>query len=192
LIKDIPCVILAGGKSSRMGEDKALLTFGDFKSLTEYQLDKFSKDFKNVYISCKDKRKFDFDANFIEDDKRYTDSAPYIAILSALEALKQDSVFFISVDVPFFNIEHFYKLYENIEKEDAIVAQSNRNQPLCAIYKKDIIPTLEKLIQEKNYRFSYLFDKISVKFVKFFDEDIFTNLNTQDEYKKTLIRINND
>ncbi|MDQ1268445.1 MAG: molybdenum cofactor guanylyltransferase, partial [Campylobacterota bacterium] len=66
---DIPCVIFAGGKSSRMGKDKSLLPFGTFDTLTEFQLNRLGKIFKNVYISCKEKSKFNFEAEFIEDIK---------------------------------------------------------------------------------------------------------------------------
>ena len=45
------CVILAGGKSSRMGQDKTLLPFGGFKTLTHYEVAKFSKVFEEVYVS---------------------------------------------------------------------------------------------------------------------------------------------
>lgn len=49
----IPCVILCGGKSSRMGEDKALLPFASSNSLTQYQYDRLESYFKNIYISSK-------------------------------------------------------------------------------------------------------------------------------------------
>ena len=58
------CVILAGGKSSRMGRDKALLPFRGFDSMTEYQIDKFKNHFKKIYISTKNRDKFHFKANF--------------------------------------------------------------------------------------------------------------------------------
>ena len=57
MIKNIPCVILAGGKSSRMGEDKSLLPFPPYKTLTHYQYQRLNKIFKNVYISSKDSSK---------------------------------------------------------------------------------------------------------------------------------------
>ena len=47
------CVILAGGKSSRMGQDKTLLPFGGFVTLTHYQVAKFSKVFDEVFVSSK-------------------------------------------------------------------------------------------------------------------------------------------
>ena len=57
-------VILAGGKSSRMKQDKALLPFGDTNSLAEFQYRRLSKIFSKVYISSKN-NKFDFDVNII-------------------------------------------------------------------------------------------------------------------------------
>ena len=50
---EIPCVILSGGKSSRMGEDKSLLPFGSSNSLIEYQYKRLKPYFKNLYISSK-------------------------------------------------------------------------------------------------------------------------------------------
>jgi molybdopterin-guanine dinucleotide biosynthesis protein A len=184
---DIPCVIFAGGKSRRMGADKALLPFGGFDTLTQFQLSKFTPYFKNVYIGCKHKTKFDFDANFIEDLKEYEDSAPHIGLISAFEKLDSDYIFVISVDAPFFNNEHFKKLYEQLEEYEAIVAISPDNkQPLCAIYKRSILPHLKELTKEKKYRFAYIFEKISVKFVEFDDEEIFVNLNTPQDYEKCI------
>jgi len=47
------CVILAGGKSSRMGRDKTLLPFGGFATLTHYGAHKFGRIFERVFISSK-------------------------------------------------------------------------------------------------------------------------------------------
>lgn len=168
-----------------MGRDKALLPFGGFKTLTQFQLAKFKPHFKNVYIGCKHKSKFNFTANFIEDIPRYKDSAPHIGLISAFEQLDTDAIFVLSVDAPFFNIEQFEKLYDQIGAHDAIVAKSpNGKQPLCAIYKRAILPDLKALTREKKYRFAYLFEKIDLHFVQFEDENIFTNLNTPEDYEK--------
>jgi len=62
----LPLIIMAGGKSSRMGSDKALLPFSTFPTLTEYQLQRF-KPFESIHVSAKNSAKFHFDASFIED-----------------------------------------------------------------------------------------------------------------------------
>lgn len=51
-MSEIPCVILAGGRSARMGVDKCFLDF-KAKSLIEWQFEKMSKLFTSVFISCK-------------------------------------------------------------------------------------------------------------------------------------------
>mgnify|MGYP003441403126 FL=1 len=56
---EIPCVILSGGKSSRMGEDKSLLPFSSSNSLIEFQFNRLKPHFKDIYISSKND-KFDF------------------------------------------------------------------------------------------------------------------------------------
>jgi len=181
-------VIFAGGKSSRMGVDKALLPFRGFDTLTEFQLSKFSSSFKKVYIGCKDKTKFDFEADFIEDLKEYKDSAPHVGLISAFETLDSDKIAVLSVDVPFFETKHFGKLYKHLGNHEAVVAKSPQGkQPLCAIYKNTILPTLKELTKEKKYRFAYLFEKIDVKFVEFEDEGVFTNLNTPEDYEEAML-----
>ena len=60
------CVILAGGKSSRMGRDKTLLPFGGFATLTHYGAHKFGRIFERVFVSSKFE-KFDPSLPLIKD-----------------------------------------------------------------------------------------------------------------------------
>ena len=60
------CVILAGGKSSRMGRDKTLLPFGGFATLTHYRAHKFGRIFERVFVSSKFE-KFDPPLPLIKD-----------------------------------------------------------------------------------------------------------------------------
>jgi len=63
-VKFDTAIIFAGGKSSRMGRDKALLPFGGYDTLTEYQYRRLSKIFNRVYISTKND-KFNFNGQFL-------------------------------------------------------------------------------------------------------------------------------
>jgi molybdopterin-guanine dinucleotide biosynthesis protein A len=125
---NIPLVIFAGGKSSRMGQDKALLPFGGYNTLSEFQQVRLSKLFKKVYISAKE-NKFDFD------------NSPLVGIISIFETLKVDKVFILSVDAPFVNKEVIDKLINSNNRFDAVVAKSKSGvQPLCGVYKRSVLP----------------------------------------------------
>ena len=184
-----PLVIFAGGKSSRMGRDKALLPFGGYPTLTQYQIARFTPYFEKIYVGCKSREKFDFEANFIEDLREYSDSAPHIGLISAFEQIKSNTICVLSVDTPFFSHEAFQKLLDHTDTDtDAIIAQSPKGrQPLCAVYRDTVLPHLKALTKTKQYRFAALFERISTTFVPFEDEKLFTNLNTPEEYAKAML-----
>ena len=185
---DIPCVIFAGGRSSRMGEDKALLPFGDFTTLTEFQHSRLSQIFSSVYISCKDKSKFDFDANYIEDIQTENVYAPTIGFISAFKELKEDAFFAISVDAPFINAAIIKELMKNDEKNfDATISKTKQGmQPLCGIYHRSLEKKFLTMLENNNHKLGFLLKESNTHFVPFKDEDSFLNLNHPDEYKKAL------
>ncbi|MDF1883435.1 molybdenum cofactor guanylyltransferase MobA [Sulfurimonas sp. SAG-AH-194-C21] len=188
---NIPCVIFAGGKSSRMGEDKSLLPFAGFTTLTEFQYSRLLKIFTNVYISCKNKDKFSFDANFIEDKKTENTFAPTIAFISIFEHLRADSFFTISVDSPFINEETILKLINADSSEvDATVATTeDKIQPLCGIYHRSLLPAFEKMVEEDKHKLNFLLKNSKTDYVTFKNDNTFLNLNHPHEYQKALTLI---
>ncbi len=185
---DIPCVIFAGGKSSRMGKDKSLLPFGGFDTLTQFQLSRLSKIFSSVYISCKSKSKFDFNANFIEDVETNLVFAPTAGFISIFNTLKNDKFFAISVDSPFISEKEIQKLILNDSPHiDATVATlSNKIQPMCGIYHRSLENKFLTMLKEDNHKLIFLLNSSNTTFVDFKDENTFVNINNQKEYKKAL------
>ena len=183
---EIPCIILAGGQSRRMGKDKSLLPFKGFETITEYQIDKFKNSFEKIYISTKNRDKFNFEANFIEDLERYKNSSPLIALLSIFENLKDEYIFILSVDTPFFSISEFNKLFDRIESGiDAVIAKTEEQiHPTCAIYRKTIVPIIKKMIEDDNHKLKFLLNNINTKFIDFENENLFINLNYPKEYER--------
>jgi len=184
----IPCVIFAGGKSSRMGEDKALLPFAGFHTLTHYQYNKLSKIFDNVYISCKDKSKFNFDANFIEDDATLNVFAPTVGFLTAFKYLNTDTFFALSVDTPFVTSKEITQMI-NADRVnyDATIAKTDEGiQPLCGIYHMSLLPSFEKMIKEDNHKLGFLLKNSQTKYVSFSQIQPFLNLNHPNEYQEAL------
>ena len=188
---NIPCIIFAGGKSSRRGEDKALLPFGKSSTLTEYQIKKLQKIFKDVYISCKDKSKFNFEANFIEDITGIQTYAPTVGFASIYEKLPDDRFFVISVDTPFIGLKEIQKLLEYDRNNlDAIVASTASGiQPLCGIYHRSLEKKFLTMIDQNDHKLGYLLKNSKTHYLHFEDDSPFLNLNHPDEYKKALTLI---
>lgn len=185
MIKDIPLVIIAGGRSSRMGQDKALLPFGGYRTLTEFQYTKFSHYFQDVYISAKT-NKFDFDCIVIEDTQN--EYSPLIAILSIFETLQTEEVFILSVDMPFIGKEDIEKILNNRDfgKEITIAQSPSGIQPLYGCYKKSIVPVADTQFKKGHHKLLDLLALVDTKLVKFEKDEPFTNLNHPHEYQQAL------
>ncbi|MEA3228117.1 MAG: molybdenum cofactor guanylyltransferase MobA [Campylobacterota bacterium] len=188
---DIPCIIFAGGRSSRMGEDKALLPFGNSKTLTQFQLSRLDKIFKKVYISCKEREKFDFEASFIEDIKTDDIYAPTTGFISIFKELEDESFFVISVDTPFIDEKEILKLLKNDNKlYDATIASTHLGiQPMCGIYHRSLEQKFIDMLQKENHKLGFLLKNSSTNFVLFDNDKPFLNLNHPHEYEKALTLI---
>ncbi|WP_457560835.1 NTP transferase domain-containing protein [Caminibacter sp.] len=106
----IPCFILAGGKSSRFGEDKA-------KYFYKHQFDLCKKVFKKVYFVAKEK-KFKNYPFFIEKSKEY---APFFALKELIQ--KHKKIFVINIDTPLVNEKDLKKLATKkaVAKENPLI-----------------------------------------------------------------------
>jgi len=182
----IPAVIFAGGKSSRMGEDKALLPFGDAPSLIQYQYHKLSGMFDSVFLSAKEDKSAG-EITLIPD--RYSIFSPLSGIVSIFETLTEDEVFILSVDTPFVDMEIIEKiLREEGEGYDAIIAKCRgKVQPLCGCYRRSILPLAKAALKKGDHKLGMLLEQAHTCYVDFHEEERFMNLNHPAEYKKALL-----
>ena len=184
----IPAVIFAGGKSSRMGTDKALLPFKSASSLASYQYTKLKAMFNTVYISAKED-KFDFPCEIIYDISK--ESSPLVAIVSVLENIEDEAVFILSVDAPLVDkkiIDILYQAQERAEDHiDAIIAHSPHGvEPLCAIYRVSILTKARDFLKKNNHKLTHLLDASHIEIVHFSEEKYFVNLNYRKDYATFL------
>ncbi len=176
-------VIFAGGKSSRMGEDKSLMPFGGYKSIAEYQYEKLSKIFDKVYISTKED-KFDFKANLIYD--KYPESSPLVGLVSLFDTIKEDKCFVLGVDVPFIDEVIINILMKESDNITTIAKSPNGLEPLCGVYNRSILPLAKELLKDNNHKLNYLLKESNAKSIYFDNKDAFQNLNFIDDYKEAL------
>jgi len=184
---NIPAVLFAGGKSSRMGTDKALLPYQEYKTMSEFQYRKLQKYFKTVYISCKE-NKFDFVCELLLDIQEV--SSPLVALISIFEQLDVESIFVLSVDAPLVEESVIEKLFLNDNKRyDAIIAESPKGlQPLCAIYHRSILSQGQAALKNDMHKLTKLLKEANAHTVIFGNETPFTNLNHKEEYEALLSR----
>jgi len=186
----IPCVLFAGGKSSRMGEDKAFLPFCEHDSLIKYQVERLKEIFSRVYISAKNEDKFkDLDAIVIKDVLYNDISAPTTGFLNIFRQLKTENAFFaISVDTPFVNKVIIDKLIQakGSDSEAVIVRTPSGIHPLCGIYTHELEEPMKEMMESGDHKITKLLKRSNVVYVDVEDDDLLLNLNTPDEYQKAL------
>lgn len=183
----LTCVLFAGGKSSRMGEDKSLLAFGGFPTLTEFQYRRLQSTFKQVYISTKNSDKFDFNADFILDPAN-VDFAPTAGFVSAFQTLSDECIIALSVDTPFINESVFKKLLDADRGDiDAVIARTPEGiHPMCGIYHRSLAGEFERMLREGDHRLGKLLSLSQTCYLDFEDEHLFANLNHPHEYQAAL------
>jgi len=179
-------VIFAGGKSARMGKDKALLPFGESNSLSHFQFEKLNTLFNTVYISAKSD-KFDFEVDLIKD--RYPEDSPLVGLLSIFESAEVENVFILAVDSPFVNKAVISKLMaQENDAYDAVIAKSPSGlQPLCGLYKKSIVPFVSKQYAKGDHKLTTLLSLANTLVVDFEEDALFANLNHPKEYQAALV-----
>jgi len=183
----IPAVILAGGASRRMGEDKALLPFGGFGSLAEYQYRRLKGLFPRVYLSAKE-GKFSFDAPLLKD--RSGEYSPLIALESILEGLEDEEIFVLGVDMPLLSLRQIQALlsFARSHPEAPAVACAGPGgaEPLCALYRRRILPLLKELLSEDTHRLRELLRRAGAPLLSVADPAELANLNRPEEYREAF------
>lgn len=208
--------ILAGGKSSRMGSNKALLKLNN-ETFLKRLLKEFS-DFEHITVSRAagsdyedlENKSLDskcLDSNVLEGGvldlkskslsskvclvtDEHKEIGPIEGIYQSIKNTDCDYVFVCAVDMPFVTKELVQYMEEFISSDyDCYcIKDDNRVHPLCAIYSKEILPIVEALIEEGNYKLLELLNRSRTKYISLefscFDKRVVKNINTKEEYAK--------
>ncbi|BFK80522.1 molybdenum cofactor guanylyltransferase [Clostridium baratii] len=179
-------IILSGGKNTRMnGKTKAFLNIDGYRFIDNILL--ASSDYKEKIISCNDISKYlEFkDVKLVVD--KFKEIGPIGGIYSALKETTLDEALIVAGDMPFLNKEILNFLGNYKFNKDVLVPVANgKVQPLCSIYKKRVLETILKMIEEKDYKLKNLLNRLNVKYIDIENGENFSNINTVYEYEKIL------
>jgi molybdopterin-guanine dinucleotide biosynthesis protein A len=182
--------ILAGGKSSRMGADKAFLELGG-KTLLAVARELVAGVCEKVAI-VGDRARFGSDA--IEDI--FTDSGPLGGIHAALTATKSDLNLVLAVDTPFLEPKFLRWMLHRAATTHSIVTVPHLAagyQPLCAVYRRSFKGFAEQALKNGKFKIDALYAKVRTCPITdaelnqlAFDSRMFDNLNTRAEFERAL------
>lgn len=191
---DVSTFILAGGKSSRMGTDKAFVAL-DGRTLLARALEVARSVTDDVRI-VGSAEKFSPFAPVIEDI--FPGCGPLGGIHAALRASPRDFNFILAVDLPFVSATLARFLVSHAGKSHAVVTvpKSGGLQPLCAVYRRAFADTAEKALQAGRYKIDALFDDASTQVIggeeleaAGFSPRMFENLNTRQDLESAQLGV---
>lgn len=188
-MKSIAAFILAGGRSSRMGADKAFLELAG-KPLIVRAVEVAREAVPEVKI-VGDRRKFAAFGPVIEDV--YRDRGPLGGIHAALTSSAAEWNLILGVDLPFVPAQFLKYLLMRAESSGATVTVPSVGgyfQPLCAVYSKAFLLYAEHALSAGKNKIDQLFREVTLCSVSEedlnangFGASIFRNLNTPEEWQ---------
>ena len=183
MIQEITAIILAGGKSSRMGFDKGLAEIHSVK-IIEQVLSIVKKITKNIII-ISNNSSYDFLGLPVYEDL-IKDCGPIGGIYTGLNYSKTDYNLIVACDMPFVKESVVNRLLDDNNDYDIIVPLVKNNlEPLCAFYNKRVMTFFKKQIDDKEYSVHKAIEQLRYKpIVLNADELSFTNINTPNDLDK--------
>lgn len=188
-------LVLTGGRSSRMGRDKASLPFGS-ATLIEHLVATLAPRFSDILVVASPAQVLPpVEARVLRDDIAY--DGPAAALAAGLRAMQNDVAFVTSCDGPGVHLPLVEFLLGEVAGHDAVLpVWERRPQPLRAVYRRTALWPLEQQLALGGRRLLDLFGAIEVRHVgedeiRRFDPDgrSFVNLNTPADYAAARRRL---
>ena len=187
-------IILAGGKSSRFGEDKSNIRLGN-KTLLNHTIDKIEKEFSEVLIISNNKN-YNFKNKKIYTVKDCIEGqlGPLVGILTAMKWVNENKknykwIASFPCDTPFFDNKLISKLKlktKETSKKLIFLNSDKKRHNIFGLWSMDLIETLEKDIKNSFRKVEIWADKVGYESININTEkfDRFLNINTKEDLEK--------
>ncbi len=184
-------MILAGGKSSRMGQNKAFLEF-EGKTFVEYLVERIRPMVNEVVLVVDDRQKFlirQEGVKIVED--RIKGGGPLVGLWTGLSQIQSGSSFVLSCDMPLVQTQQLETLSRHVSAKEEVVCFAdgdNRLEPFPAIYNTTSLGKIYFLLKIGRFSMKDFFKVAVVKKIPLPLEAStdFFNVNTNEDYKTLL------
>jgi molybdopterin-guanine dinucleotide biosynthesis protein A len=188
-------IVLAGGKSTRMGTSKALLPFGPETMLQRVVRLLGGIVSPIVAVAAPGQELPDLPADVIVTRDEREGRGPLEGLRAGLKALPQniEAAYVTSCDVPLL-VPGFVRQMIDLARgyDVAVMEIDGFAHPLSAVYRRTVLPYVDDLLAQDRLRPAFLFEAVTTRRVRpeemTADPDLRTlrNLNTRDDYERAL------
>jgi molybdenum cofactor guanylyltransferase len=182
-------LVLAGGKSIRMGEDKALLKWHGREQM--YHLADMLKEFcSEVFISCRAEQSNCIDKKYKIITDEVENAGPLMAIISAFHESKDCAWLVVACDLPLLDAKTIdYLIQHRDETSIATTFQSpydNLPEPLVTIWEPGALPLLDSALSQGRLSPQRILLNAKIKMINAPDVNVLLNANSREEKEKIL------
>lgn len=189
-------IVLAGGRSRRMGRAKAMLPFGPERMLQRVVRLLGEAVKPVVVVAACNQELHELPSEVIVVRDRRPDLGPLEGLAAGLIAMRgrREAAMVTACDVPLLLPDYVRRLVALSSGYDATVPHvGGFDEPLSAVYRTSVLAEIENLLGEGRMRPVYLFDRVRTRRVtekELADADpelrSLANVNTPDDYRKAL------
>lgn len=185
------CIILAGGKSSRMGFDKQFLKV-DKRRLMYSIISKLENEFNEIIIVTNKPEHYIGLSQKITTDI-IKEKGPLAGIHAGLKCANSKYSFVIACDMPNINLEYMRYMRSLTSKQGCTTRFGDWIEPFCSFYSKEIVRDIEKYLNTEKRSINHLLMDLDINYISEKDArefspnwDMFLNLNTQKDLENFL------
>jgi molybdenum cofactor guanylyltransferase len=194
--KHIAGIVVCGGKSTRMGTDKASLIF-DGRSMLDRVTSMLARLFDTiVVVAAPDQTLPPLSIDVIDARDQTSGRGPLEGIRAGLSALPNEctAAYVSSCDVPLLQEEFVRFMVQQLENCEIVVPETDGfKHPLAAMYRTSVVPQIESLLANDQLRPIFLYEKVKTRIVdqatlEKIDPDLISlmNLNSPADVQRAL------
>lgn len=179
----ISAIILAGGKSSRMGQDKGLMLLNG-KPMIQHVVDTVKPIVSEIIIVANNTSYQSFGNKFYVDEVK--NSGPLAGLCVGLKYSETHLNIVLSCDVPYVTTEMLEVLIKEFSQQKDVVLFEKQEElhPLIALYSKTCLPLLQSFLEENELKLKYVLNHLNINKIDgtLYAEKCFKNINTPKDF----------